>query len=103
MSVLRVIADVFFQRRHIRLSVDAEDGIIQADDADVEVVVLVDGKAGIVLQIIECQHFLDGKYPKVAARVRQQLETGWEQTLPLLEQAMDAGPCAACRYRFCSG
>lgn len=47
---------------------------------------------------------LDEKYPKVAARVREHLETGWEPTLTLLEQAMGAGrhppgyPC-----RFCSG
>ena len=34
---------------------------------------------------------LDEKYPKVAARVRQQLETGWEPTLTLLEQAMEQG------------
>ncbi len=31
------------------------------------------------------------KYPRVAARVREHLETGWEPTLTLLEQAMGAG------------
>ena len=31
---------------------------------------------------------LDEKYPRVAARVREHLETGWEPTLALLEQAM---------------
>ena len=31
------------------------------------------------------------KYPKVAARVREHLETGWEPTLTLLEQAMGGG------------
>lgn len=34
---------------------------------------------------------LDEKYPKVAARVREHLETGWEPTLALLEQAMKEG------------
>ena len=34
---------------------------------------------------------LDEKYPKVAARVREHLETGWEPTFTLLEQAMGAG------------
>ena len=34
---------------------------------------------------------LDETYPAVAARVRWQLETGWEPTLALLEQAMDEG------------
>ena len=34
---------------------------------------------------------LDEKYPKIAARVREHLETGWEPTLTLLEQAMGAG------------
>ena len=34
---------------------------------------------------------LDEKYPKVAVRVREHLETGWEPTLTLLEQAMGAG------------
>lgn len=34
---------------------------------------------------------LDEKYPKVAARVREHLETGWEPTLALLEQAMGEG------------
>ena len=34
---------------------------------------------------------LDEKYPRVAARVREHLETGWEPTLELLEQAMGEG------------
>ena len=34
---------------------------------------------------------LDEKYPRVAARVRQHLETGWEPTLALLQQAMEQG------------
>lgn len=34
---------------------------------------------------------LGEKYPEVAAQVRRQLETGWEPTLRLLEEAMDAG------------
>ena len=34
---------------------------------------------------------LDEKYPTVAARVREHLETGWEPTLALLEQAMKEG------------
>ena len=34
---------------------------------------------------------LDEKYPKVAARVREHLETGWEPTLALLEQGMNEG------------
>lgn len=34
---------------------------------------------------------LDEKYPAVAARVRFQLETGWEPTMALLEQAMREG------------
>ena len=34
---------------------------------------------------------LDEKYPKVAARVREHLETGWEPTLALLERAMGEG------------
>ena len=34
---------------------------------------------------------LEEKYPAVAARVRRHLETGWEPTLSLLEQAMGEG------------
>lgn len=34
---------------------------------------------------------LEEKYPKVAARVRRHLETGWEPTLQLLEQGIAAG------------
>ena len=34
---------------------------------------------------------LDEKYPMVAARVRSQLESGWEPTMTLLEQAMREG------------
>ena len=34
---------------------------------------------------------LDEKYPRVAARVRRHLETGWEPTLALLQQAMEQG------------
>ena len=36
-------------------------------------------------------NLLDEKYPRVAARVREHLETGWEPTLALLEQAMGEG------------
>lgn len=46
---------------------------------------------------------LDEKYPRVAARVREHLETGWEPTLHCWsrrwERALSVGyPC-----RFCSG
>lgn len=34
---------------------------------------------------------LEERYPAVAARVREQLETGWEPTFSLLEQAMAEG------------
>lgn len=34
---------------------------------------------------------LEEKYPAVAARVRDQLETGWEPTMTLLEQAVEEG------------
>lgn len=34
---------------------------------------------------------LDEKYPALADRVREQLETGWEPTLALLNEAMDRG------------
>lgn len=34
---------------------------------------------------------LDAAYPVVAARVRAQIEGGWEPTLALFEQAMDEG------------
>lgn len=34
---------------------------------------------------------LDEKYPALAERVREHLETGWEPTLELLEQAMTSG------------
>lgn len=34
---------------------------------------------------------LDEKYPTVAARVRNQLENGWEPTMTLLEQAVQEG------------
>lgn len=34
---------------------------------------------------------LDEKYPAVAGRVRRHLETGWEPTMALLEQAMEEG------------
>ena len=36
---------------------------------------------------------LDEKYPVVAARVRSQLENGWEPTMALLEQAVAEGNC----------
>ena len=41
--------------------------------------------------IREQMDLLDEKYPKIAARVREHLETGWEPTLALLEQAMGEG------------
>ncbi len=46
---------------------------------------------------------LDEKYPRVAARVREHLETGWEPTLALLEQAMGEALSVGYPCRFCSG
>ena len=40
---------------------------------------------------LQQMNLLDEKYPRVAARVREHLETGWEPTLALLEQAMGEG------------
>ena len=42
-------------------------------------------------RVITSADLLDEKYPRVAARVREHLETGWEPTLALLEQAMGEG------------
>ena len=49
------------------------------------------GEPSIYGAVREQMDLLDEKYPQVAARVRQQLETGWEPTLALLEQAMNEG------------
>ena len=44
-----------------------------------------------ILDGLQQMDLLDEKYPTVAARVREHLETGWEPTLALLEQAMKEG------------
>ena len=49
------------------------------------------GDPSVYGAIREQMDLLDEKYPKVAARVREHLETGWEPTLALLEQAMGEG------------
>ena len=38
---------------------------------------------------LQQMNLLDEKYPRLARRVRTHLETGWEPTLALLEEAMD--------------
>ena len=52
------------------------------------IIALPESSSAMDLQQLE---LLDERYPRVAQRVRQHLETGWEPTLALLEQAMEQG------------
>ncbi len=52
------------------------------------IIALPESYSAMDLQQLE---LLDERYPRVAQRVRQHLETGWEPTLALLEQAMEQG------------
>ena len=52
------------------------------------IIVMPDEYAALDLQQMK---ELDEKYPVVAARVRSQLENGWEPTMALLEQAVAEG------------
>ena len=65
--------------------------IIQAEENGLMTVRLHTGDPSIYGAIREQMDLLDEKYPRVAARVREHLETGWEPTLALLEQAMGEG------------
>ena len=58
------------------------------------IIVMPDEYAALDLQQMK---ELDEKYPVVAARVRSQLENGWEPTMALLEQAA-AGRGSCVRY-----
>lgn len=51
-------------------------------------IALPEGYSALDLQQLK---LLDERYPAVARRVREHLETGWEPTLALLEQAMAQG------------
>ena len=62
-----------------------------AEKAGKTVVRLHTGEPSIYGAVREQMDLLDEKYPRVAARVREHLETGWEPTLALLEQAMGEG------------
>lgn len=87
-ALLLDMVDDAFTRIHIRKQsiIDGPDTL--PDKLRAVIIALPEEYTAMDLRQMDV---LDEKYPKVAARVREHLETGWEPTLALLEQGMNEG------------
>ena len=80
---LRAVGMELFRRDGLRFTMQQAAAVMHISKKTIYAV--YPSKEALLLDMV------DEKYPKVAARVREHLETGWEPTLTLLEQAMGAG------------
>lgn len=87
-ELLLDMVDDAFARIHARKQSIIDGPGTLSDKLRAVIIALPEEYTALDLQQMD---LLDEKYPQVAARVRQQLETGWEPTLALLEQAMNEG------------
>lgn len=87
-ALLLDMVDDAFARIHTRKQSIIDGPGTLADKLQAAIIALPEEYTALDLQQMA---LLDEKYPKVAARVRRHLETGWEPTLALLEQAMSDG------------
>lgn len=92
-ALLLDMVDDAFTRIHARKQRILDGPGTLAEKLRAVIIALPEEYTALDLQQMDLQQMdlLDEKYPKVAARVREHLETGWEPTLTLLEQAMGAG------------
>ena len=87
-ALLLDMVDDAFTRIHARKQCILDGPGTLAEKLRAVIIALPEEYTALDLQQMD---LLDEKYPKVAARVREHLETGWEPTLALLEQAMKEG------------
>ena len=87
-ALLLDMVDDAFAHIHARKQAILDGPGTQTDKHRAVNIALPEEYTALDLQQME---LLDEKYPRVAARVRQHLETGWEPTLALLQQAMEQG------------
>ena len=85
--LLDMVDHAFAKIHHCKQKILAGSGTLQ-EKLRAVIIAMPTEYAALDLQQMD---LLDEKYPRVAARVREHLETGWEPTLALLEQAMGEG------------
>lgn len=91
-ALLLDMVDDAFARIHARKQCILDGPGALTDKLRAVIIALPEEYTALDLQQMD---LLDEKYPAVAARVRQHLETGWEPTLALLRQAMAEGAVRA--------
>lgn len=87
-ALLLDMVDDAFAHIHARKQAILDGPGTLTDKLRAVIIALPEEYTALDLQQME---LLDEKYPRVATRVRQHLETGWEPTLALLRQAMEQG------------
>ena len=85
--LLDMVDHAFAEIHHCKQKILAGSGTLQEKLRAVIIAMPTEYAALDLRQMKE----LDEKYPVVAARVRSQLENGWEPTMALLEQAVAEG------------
>ena len=85
--LLAMVDHAFAEIHHCKQQILESDGTLQ-EKLRAVIIAMPEEYAALDLQQMK---ELDEKYPMVAARVRSQLESGWEPTMTLLEQAMREG------------
>ena len=85
--LLDMVDHAFAEIHHCKQEILAGSGTLQEKLRAVIIAMPTEYAALDLRQMKE----LDEKYPVVAARVRSQLENGWEPTMALLEQAVAEG------------
>ena len=85
--LLDMVDHAFAEIHRCKQEILAGSGTLQ-EKLRAVIIVMPDEYAALDLQQMK---ELDEKYPVVAARVRSQLENGWEPTMALLEQAVAEG------------
>lgn len=87
-ALLLDMVDDAFAHIHARKQAILDGPGTLTDKLRAVIIALPEEYTALDLQQME---LLDEKYPRVAACVRRHLETGWEPTLALLQQAMEQG------------
>ena len=84
-ALLLDMVDMLFEKIHRRKAELAALPVPLEDRLQAVIIALPEEYAALDFRQLDA---LEEKYPAVAARVRRQLETGWEPTIQLLEQGI---------------
>ena len=84
-ALLIDMVDMLFEKIHRRKAELAALPVPLEDRLQAVIIALPEEYAALDFRQLDA---LEEKYPAVAARVRRQLETGWEPTIQLLEQGI---------------